>query len=76
MLVLIGFILRWYFNDEFALILNTLGEDNFGATPLEPSKQHKQAQAVMFNRISDCYTRMFWKVLPAHSLQQPHECWL
>lgn len=52
----------WYFNDEFALILNTLGEDNFGATPLEPSKQHKQAQAVMFNRISDCYTRMFWKV--------------
>lgn len=52
----------WYFNDEFALILNTLGEDNFGATPLQPTKQHHQAQQVMFNRISDCYTRMFWKV--------------
>jgi len=52
----------WYFNDEFALILNMLGEDSYGASPIEASPQHLQAQSAMFNRISDCYTRMFWKV--------------
>eukprot|EP00656_Telonema_subtile_P055022 TRINITY_DN8390_c0_g1_i1.p1 TRINITY_DN8390_c0_g1~~TRINITY_DN8390_c0_g1_i1.p1 ORF type:complete len:439 (-),score=88.19 TRINITY_DN8390_c0_g1_i1:20-1336(-) len=53
----------WFFNDEFALIQKTLGnDDGLEVKPMEPPPGHAQSQAVMFNRISDCYTRMFWKV--------------
>eukprot|EP00658_Telonema_sp_P-2_P024810 TRINITY_DN19985_c0_g1_i1.p1 TRINITY_DN19985_c0_g1~~TRINITY_DN19985_c0_g1_i1.p1 ORF type:complete len:423 (+),score=65.97 TRINITY_DN19985_c0_g1_i1:54-1322(+) len=53
----------WFFNDEFALILHTLdNEDGLNLQPMEPTSLHLSAQQVMFNRISDCYTHMFWKV--------------
>jgi len=53
----------WFFNDQFALIQHSLAnQDSNVLQPIDPPPNHNKAQAVMFDRMSDCYTKLFWTV--------------
>jgi len=53
----------WFFNDQFALIQQSLANQDVSVLQqIEPPPKHNKAQAVMFDRMSDCYTKLFWTV--------------